>query len=57
MKKAIQTMEMKQKQTFFYGAYSNLTSFFIARKVLKYFNIFYNWYILISLQNEAQYLK
>ena len=37
-------MEMKQKQTFFYGAYSNLTSFFIARKVLKYFNIFYNWY-------------
>ena len=32
-----QTMEMKQNQTFFHVAYSNLTSFFIGHKILKYF--------------------
>ena len=37
-----ETMEMKQNQTFFHGTYLNLTSFFTGRKMLKYFNDFYN---------------
>ena len=45
---------MKQNQTFFYETYSNLTSFFISRKILKYFNDFQNWHILILLQKWAQ---
>ena len=31
-------MEMKQDETFFHGTHSNLTLFFIGRKILKYFN-------------------
>ena len=30
--------EIKTKSDIFYGTYSNLTSFFIARKILKYYN-------------------
>ena len=37
-----QTMGMKQNQTFFQGTYSNLMLFFIGRKILEYFNDFYN---------------
>ena len=44
--KETQTMEIKQNQTFFHRTYSNLTSFFIARKILKYFNDFYNFVTL-----------
>ena len=43
-------MEMKQNQTFVHGTYSNLTSFFIGCKVLKYFNDFYDWHFSFSLQ-------
>ena len=43
-------MEMKQNETFFYGTYSNLTSFFTSHKILKYFNDLYNWYLAILLQ-------
>ena len=32
------------------GIYSNLTSFFICHKILKYFNDFYNWHLSILLQ-------
>ena len=32
--KSTQTIEMKQNKKFFHGTYSNLTSFFIGRKVL-----------------------
>ena len=28
----------------------NLTLFFIGRKILKYFNDFYNWHLSISFQ-------
>ena len=42
MTKVTQAMEMKQNQTFFYATYSNLTSIFIGREILKYFNEFYN---------------
>ena len=35
-------MKMKQNQIYFNGKYSNLTSFFIGHKVLKYFNGFYD---------------
>ena len=35
-------MGMKQNQTFSNGTYSNLMLFFIGRKILKYFNDFYN---------------
>ena len=33
-------MEMKQNQQFFHGTHSNLTSFFIGHKIIKYFNDF-----------------
>ena len=44
-----QTMEVKQNQTFFFGANSNLISFFIGCKILKCFNDFYKWHFSISL--------
>ena len=28
-----------------HGTYSNLTSFFIGRKILKYFDEFHDWYL------------
>ena len=31
------------KQTFFHVKYSDLISFFIGPKILKYFNDFHNW--------------
>ena len=34
----------------FHETYSKLTSLFICRKILKYFNNFYNWHLSISLQ-------
>ena len=46
-----QAMEMKQNQKFFHGTYSNLTSFCIRRKILKYLNDFYDWHLSVSLQN------
>ena len=45
------------KSDIFHGAYSNLTSFFIGRKILKYFNDFYNWHLPISLQKRVQTSK
>ena len=36
-----QTTELKQNQTFFHGAYSNLTSYLFSQKILKYFNDFF----------------
>ena len=38
------------KSNIFQGTYSNLTSFFIGSKILKYFNDNYNWHFSISLQ-------
>ena len=52
-----QTMEIKQNQTFSFGTYSHLTSFFIDHKTLKYFNDFYNWHFSVSLQIWAQTSK
>ena len=52
-----QTMEMKQNQTYFHGTYSNMTSFFIGWKILKYFNGVYNWHFFISLQKWVQTSK
>ena len=49
-----QRMEMEQNQTYFHGTYSNLTSFLIGHKILKYFNRFYSWHLFIWLQNWAQ---
>ena len=43
-KKCTPTIGMKQNQTFFHRKYSNLTLFFIGRKMLKYFIDFYNWH-------------
>ena len=37
--------------------YPNLTLFFIGRKILKYFNYFYNWHFSILLQKLAQTSK
>ena len=39
---------------FFHGTYSNLTSFFIGHKILKYFSDFYNWHLSIPLLKKAQ---
>ena len=33
----------------FHRTHSNLTSFLIGQKILKYFNDFYNWHLSISL--------
>ena len=52
-----ETMEMKLNETFFYGTYSNLTSFFNGRKILKNLNNFYNWHFSISLQKWAKTSK
>ena len=38
------------KSDIFHGTYSNLTSFFIGRQKLKYFNGVFNWDPSISLQ-------
>ena len=46
--------EHETNQTFFHGTCSNLISFFIGPKVLKYFNDFHNWHLSISLQMWAQ---
>ena len=51
MTKVNPTMEMKQNEAFFHGTYSDLTSFFIGCKILKFINDFYNWHLLISFQN------
>ena len=47
MTKVNPNKEMNQNQTFFYETYSNLTFFFIGRKILKYFNDFYNLHFSI----------
>ena len=52
-----QVIQMKQRQTFSYGTYSNLTSFFIGCKILYYFNDFYNWHLSFSLQIWAKISK
>ena len=38
------------KSDVFYRTYSNLTSFFVGRKIIKYFNDFFNWHLSFSLQ-------
>ena len=42
--------ENETKSDIFHGTYSNLTSFFIGRQKLKYFNGVFNWHPSISLQ-------
>ena len=42
--------EIKQNPIFSHGTHSNVISFFIGCKILNYFNGFYNWHFLISLQ-------
>ena len=42
------------KSEIFPWTYSNLTSFLIGRKVLNYFNDFYNYHLSISFQKLAQ---
>ena len=45
-----QNNERETKSDISHETYSNLISFFIGRKMLKYFNVFYNWHLLLSLQ-------
>ena len=45
------------KSDIFHGAHSNLMSFFIGRKILKFFNEFFNWYLSVSLQKWTQTSK
>ena len=45
------------KSDIFCGTYSNLTLIFTGRKILKYFNDFYNCHLSISLQKLAQTSK
>ena len=50
MTKVTQKMEMRQNQIFLHGSYSNLALFFIGRKLLKFFNDFYNKHFSIQFQ-------
>ena len=45
-----QTIEMRQNQVFFHGIYSNLTSFLIGHKIMKYLNDWHQRHISISSQ-------
>ena len=45
------------KSDIFHEAYSNLMLFFIRRKILKYFNEFFNWHLSVSLQKWTQTSK
>ena len=38
------------KSDIFHGTSSNLTSYAVGRKTLKYFNEFYNWHLPVLLQ-------
>ena len=49
--------ENEAKSDIFHRKNSNLTSFFIGRKILKYFNVFYNCHLLISSQKWAKTSK
>ena len=49
--------ENETKSDIFHGTYSNLTSFFIGRQKLKYFNDVFNWHPSISLQKWTQTIK
>ena len=42
-------MKNYSKSDIFLETNSNLTLLFIARKILKYFNGFFNWYLLIFI--------
>ena len=37
------------KSDIIHGTYSNLALFFVVRKILKYFNNFFNWHLSISV--------
>ena len=57
MTKQIQRMKIKQNQTFFHGTYTTMTSFFNGRNIVKYFNDFYDWHLLISRNIDHKQLK
>ena len=44
--------ENETKLDILHGLYSNLTSFFISRKILKYFSNFYYWHLSILFQTS-----
>ena len=46
--------ENETKSDIFHGTYSNLTSFYIGHKMLKYFKDFYSWNFSILLQKRPQ---
>ena len=50
MTKETQAKKIKQNQKLFSVTYSNLTSFFIGRRVLKHFSDLYNWHLSILMQ-------
>ena len=56
-RKWTRTMEMTQKQTFFDGAYSNLTPNLFYQKFLKYFNDFQNRNFSVLLLKWTQIVK
>ena len=54
-----QTMEIKIKTDIFHGRYLNLTSLFVGRKILKYFNDFFIGIFQFHCKSEHKqwYLK
>ena len=50
MTKVNQNNGNETKSDDFHGTYFNLISFFIHRKISKYFNDFYKWHLSISMQ-------
>ena len=53
----METMEMKQNQTFSHGTYSNLTAFLTRRKVLIFFNDSYYQDFSISIYQDFSFQK
>ena len=47
-------MEIRQNQTFFHGPHSNLTLFFIDRKILKYLNIIHTFKFHFKVSTNKQ---
>ena len=43
---------MKQNKKLFHGTYSNVTSFFIGHKILKYLNDFYNCHAMAKVSTN-----
>ena len=54
MNKVSSNNGIRQNQTFFHGPHSNLTLFFIGRKILKYLNIIHTFKFHFKVSTNKQ---